>query len=197
VRQQAATVTDTRTRILEAAWRIASRDGVRLLTLKEVGDAAGVSRQGVYLHFHNRAGLLVAMARHHDRVSGFADRVARAGRREPASAFEELLTSWFAYLPEILPVARALEAAATTGGEGGEAFTDRMADWYDVVAAALQRLSDAGLLRAGWTSTEAADWVWARIHPSAWERLVVERGWTPDEFASRTIRSLRHDVLVS
>jgi AcrR family transcriptional regulator len=33
------------------------------VTLAEIARATGVSRQLVYVYFHNRAGLLVAMAR--------------------------------------------------------------------------------------------------------------------------------------
>ena len=53
------------------------------VTVAEIAAATGVSRQLVYLHFYNRAGLLVAMARHHDGPSGFrgGSRLARSGAR--------------------------------------------------------------------------------------------------------------------
>jgi predicted DNA-binding protein (UPF0278 family) len=41
---------------------------------------------------------------------------------------EVLLREWCDYIPEILPVARALEAAVITGDEGGRAWQDRMDD---------------------------------------------------------------------
>jgi AcrR family transcriptional regulator len=98
----------TRERILDSAWEIARAGGAGAVTVRAVARAAGVSRQLVYLQFENRAGLLLEMARRHDRASGFLDRVA-ATRELPASeALETLIREWCAYMPEILPVARAL-----------------------------------------------------------------------------------------
>ena len=69
----------------------ASSPGFAWETPQDVARAAGVSRQAVYLHFGSRAGLLVAMARHHDRTSGFAERAARiGGGPDPAAIFSKL-----------------------------------------------------------------------------------------------------------
>jgi AcrR family transcriptional regulator len=112
------------------------RAGVEALTVADVAAAAGVSRQLVYVHFENRAGLLVAAVRRHDVRSGFAGRAAEARVLAPVAALERLLREWFAYLPEILPVARALEAAAVNGDDGGAAWRDRMGGLREVLAAA-------------------------------------------------------------
>ena len=71
-------MTDTPTRILEAAWALVIERGSVDVTVAEIAVAAGVSRQLVYFHFENRAGLLTAMARHRDEASGFIDEVARS-----------------------------------------------------------------------------------------------------------------------
>src|SRR5215813_9184497 len=67
---------DTRARILGTAWQLVQDRGAAAVTVKEVAAAAGVSRQLVYFHYQNRAGLLLAMARHRDRSSGFLRQVA-------------------------------------------------------------------------------------------------------------------------
>ena len=69
----------TRERLLDAAWREATEHGVDGLTLAAVGARAGVTRQAVYLHFGNRASLLVEMTARFDRTSGFRS----APRRDP------------------------------------------------------------------------------------------------------------------
>jgi AcrR family transcriptional regulator len=163
---------ETRARVLEAAWQRVLEHGPSGASVKDIAAAAGVSRQLVYFHYGNRAGLLTAMARHRDETSEFA-RVVAAG-----ASLEELLRAWCNYIPEILPVARALEAALVLGDEGGSAWRDRMTELHAIFARAL----DA----PGWT----ADWVWARVQPSVYAHLVGERGWTHEEFVERTVASL-------
>src|SRR4029453_15797383 len=101
------------------AWGLVRERGVGAVTVADIAAATGVSRQLLYVYFENRAGLLVAMARRHDVRSGFAGQAAKAAALPPVEALERLLRLWFGYVPEILPVARALEAAAVNGDEGG------------------------------------------------------------------------------
>src|SRR5262245_34038178 len=171
---------DTRARILDTAWRLVQERGIGAVTLADIAAATGVSRQLLYVHFENRAGLLVAMVRRHDVRSGFAGRVAEAGSLPPVEAVERLLRLWFAYVPEILPVARALEAAATIGDEGGVAWRDRMGGLWEVVAAAVDRVERDGRLADGWSAATATDWVWARAQPATYQHLVVDRAWPAD-----------------
>lgn len=160
-----------------------------------IAAAAGVSRQLVYFHFENRAGLLAAMARHHDVASGFAGRVAVCGELPPAEGLEGLVRVWLGYVPEILPVARALEAAEITGEEGGAAWRDRMRSLHEVFRAAVDRLERNGELAEGWTVDTAADWVWAQSHLEGFQHLVVERGWSPEDYEEQTVRSILADVV--
>lgn len=184
----------TRERILSAAWSIARERGSVEFTLAEVASLAGVSRQALYLHFENRAGLLLDMARRIDHRSGFVKRVADARKRPARQGFDRILRLWFDHLDEILPVARALEAAAVTGAEGAGAYHDRMDAWRSTLAISVGSLSDAGLLRPEWTVDQAADWVWARTQPSAYEYLVRRCGWTTSVMKERTIRSIVRDI---
>ena len=164
---------DSRERILETAFQLVREQGASAVTMAGIADAAGLSRQMVYVHFRSRAGLLTAMARDHDRRSGFAARVAAARALPPAEALERLLREWLAYVPEILPVARALEAAAITGEAGGDAWRDRMDDLHGVFRAAFERVE----LAPGWT-VDSRDRL--GVGARAAERLghlVGERGW--------------------
>jgi len=187
---------DTRTRILSAAWSRVRVGGVAAVTVKDVAADAGVSRQLVYFHYRNRAGLLTAMVREHDRTSGFDRTLAEAGALPPVEGFEAVLRAWLRFLPELLPVARALEAAAITGDVGGEAWQDRMAALRAVCREAVQRLEVAGRLRPGWTVREATDWTWSRVHPATYAHLVGDRSWPSEDFGERTVRSLIGDLVV-
>jgi AcrR family transcriptional regulator len=193
----AVTSRDTRARILDTAWGLVRQRGVGAVTLADIAAATGVSRQLLYVYFENRAGLLVAMARRHDVRSGFAGRAAEAGSLPPVEALERLLRLWFAYLPEILPVARALEAAAVNGDEGGVAWRDRMGDLRDMFAAAVARVEGDGRLAEGWTVPAATDWVWARAQPATFQHLVGDRAWPAGDYTERAVRSVLHEVVRS
>jgi AcrR family transcriptional regulator len=179
---------ETRARILEGAWQLVRERGTPAVRMTDVAQAAGVSRQLVYVHFQDRAGLLVAMARHHDARSGFAARVAEAHGLPPRRSLETLLREWCAYVPEILPVARALEAV------DAEAWKDRMAGLREQFRRAVDRLATAGGLAEGWSPEEATDWTWARSHVAGWQHLVVERGWTPEAYTERCVGSIMAEL---
>ena len=191
----AVTRGDSRARILDTAWGLVRERGIDAVTVADIAAATGVSRQLLYVHFENRAGLLKAMARRHDVRSGFAGRAAETGSLPPVAALERLLRLWFAYLPEILPVARALEAAAVNGDEGGLAWRDRMDDLRELFAAAVDRVAGDGRLAAGWTRASATDWVWARAQPSTFAHLVVDRAWPAADYTQRAVRSILSEVV--
>ncbi|HEX2383233.1 MAG TPA: TetR family transcriptional regulator [Acidimicrobiales bacterium] len=163
----------------------------------DVAARAGVSRQAVYLHFSNRSTLLVEMARRFDRTSGFRSRLRAARLLSPLDAFRQVLTEWFAYLPSILPVGRALESAALVGGDGADAYRDRMSDWRAGIRLDVERLHGAGLLHDGWTIDEATDWIWTHTHPTTVHHLVDERGWTIDVASARLTRMLEDELVVA
>ncbi|MGY1711774.1 TetR/AcrR family transcriptional regulator [Geodermatophilus sp. SYSU D00758] len=185
----------TRARILTAAWDRVRREGLEAVTLQSVARDAGVSRQLLYFHFGNRAGLLLALTRHHDRTSGLPGRLAAATRLPPVQGYVAVIRAWLAYLPDVLPVARALEAALVTGEAGGEAWRDRMGELREVLRAAVARLADADRLHPAWTVDEATDWTWARVQPSTYAHLVGERGWSAADHADRTVCSLLRDLV--
>lgn len=187
--------TDTPSRILGAAWTLIRDRGAGGVTIKEIARAAGVSRQLVYFHFENRVGLLVAMARNHDHRSGFLYRVAATRALPPVEGLEGLLRAWCEYIPEVLPVARALEAAAITGDESGAAWQDRMDDLREAFRIAVERVYRDARLAEGWTVETATDWIWARSHLTAWQHLVGERGWSPDDYEEWTVRSILNEIL--
>jgi AcrR family transcriptional regulator len=184
----------TRDRILEVAWELVASAGLDAVRVADIAAAADVSRQLVYAHFANRAGLLTQMVRHRDQSTGFADQVTAATGREPVEALGALLRAWCEHIPQILPVARALEAAA--GAEGAEAWRDRMAALHDTFRVAIARVEADGRLARGWRVAAATDWAWARCHISTYQHLVVERGWDPRDYTDWTVADLL-DRLVS
>ncbi|GAA4195853.1 TetR/AcrR family transcriptional regulator [Streptosporangium oxazolinicum] len=55
-------VDDTRTRLVESALRLLREEGLDAVTLRAVGDLAGLSRTAPYRHFTDKTALLAALA---------------------------------------------------------------------------------------------------------------------------------------
>jgi len=125
--------------ILEAARRVAARDGARDLSLRGVAAEAGFAPAALYGYFRNKDELLLALAA--DDLSS----LARAMREAPASGG---LAGAGAAALDILRGAETMAAAsaALPGAQGGDAerlFNGRL-------IAALKALSDvSGLPTAG------------------------------------------------
>ena len=185
----------TRERLLDAAWREVTDHGVDGLTLAAVGARAGVTRQAVYLHFGNRATLLVEMTARFDHTSGFRSGLAATRQLAPRDGFRRMLEMWFDYIPSILRVGLALEAASLTGGDGADAYRDRMRDWCEGIRVAIARLADNGELSPLWDVDKATDWAWASVHPTTFHHLTTERGWTRTETARRIIDALERELI--
>lgn len=186
-------MSETSDRILDAAWALMHQGGVAAVTLADIAAEAGVSRQAVYLHFENRAGLLVAMARRRDVSSGLMDRLQSLRSKQPEDALQGLLEAWFDYVPDILPIARALEAASITGAEGAEAWRDRMDALRATIGEAVLALEAAGKLSREWDASRAADWVYTRASIGTWDAL-KGLGWTPEEIKARAVASIMAEV---
>jgi AcrR family transcriptional regulator len=177
---------ETRAQILDAALKRVREHGAAAISVRAIANDAGVSRQLVYFHYGNRAGLLTALAEHLDGASG----LDAANGEEPILALEQLMRAWCGHLPRILPVARALEAAAITGDEGATAWTERMRELRERFGDAIARIE----LSPGWTLDTATDWVWARLHPSAYAQLVEGCGWTHAHFTEWSVGSLLSEL---
>lgn len=163
----------------------------------DLAAAAGLSRQMLYVLFGSRAGLLMAMVDHLDARSGAGERLASLRTAiPPAQAFEPYLRAWFDYVPEVLPVARALSAAAAQGdADAAAAWGSRLDKLRAGFTHMTRAFRAAGVLKAGWTCETAADWILALTHVDLWQHLVVEAGWKPDVHVDRIVVTLRETLL--
>jgi AcrR family transcriptional regulator len=185
----------TRHRILEVAWQLIVDHGVSV-SMNEIADAAGVTRQTVHFHFGSRANLLIATARYRDQVEHIGDQFAAGwGAPTAAAALEATIRTWFAYVPRILPVARALHNAAASDDDAAQAWWDRMDAIHRTIRHVVQRLAHSGDLAPTWTVDEATDIVWAITHPRVWDDLVEHRGWTPVNFIDRQVEVAQRILL--
>jgi AcrR family transcriptional regulator len=196
-RAQQSPALGTREHVLQVARALIAERGNAAITLVDVAARAGLSRQTLYLLFGSRAGLLLAMVEDLDASSAGPQRLASVRRSlAPQEAFEPYLSAWFGYLPVVLPVARALSAAAISGDADAQAAWDsRMRKLRAGFLQLTQGLQAAGRLRRGWTAQTAADWMFGLTHVDFWHHLVAEAGWKPAAAADRIIAALRAALL--
>src|SRR6202046_3144456 len=83
-RQRDASRAASRTAILDAARRVAARDGARDLSLRGVAAEAGFAPAALYGYFHNKDELLLALAA--DDLSGLARAMRDAGGFQGAAS---------------------------------------------------------------------------------------------------------------
>ena len=187
----------TRERVLQVARAMIAKRGNAAISLVDVAAKAGLSRQALYLMFGSRSGLLLAVVDDLDDTSQVPARLAALRQGMPATdSFEPYLRTWFEYIPVVLPVARALLAAAATGdADASRAWDSRMQKLRGGYLQLAKGLKSAGLLREGWTPEAAADWIFVQTHVDVWQHLVVESGWKPQAAVARILSSLREALI--
>ncbi|MEZ5644589.1 MAG: TetR/AcrR family transcriptional regulator [Burkholderiaceae bacterium] len=184
----------TRQAVLEAAWRRMSRPGGVGAGMGAIAQEAGVSRQTVFYAFGGRSGLLVAMVRHRDQQTDHVHRLSSLAQGPGAdlSALLAFIDVWLDYLPIVHPVAVQLENGAPSDPDLALAWNDRFFNQglrrgFELI---LGRMTTAGCLPKGSDPSRMADLCLSLVVPSAWQLLVHDCRWTPDQF-----RSSRHVLI--
>lgn len=189
---------ETRASILEAAWDLMAEQRRLDAGMAEIAAAAGVSRQTLFLAFGNRAGVLVAMARHQDTRGDHVPRLRQiAATGADVAALHAFVDAWLDYLPIVYPVAIQLETGSLSDADANAAWQDRI--FSQGVRVGLDRIigqiAARGGLQPDQDPSSLADLCLTLIVPSAWRYLVVERGWKAEAFARS--RHLLLDALLA
>jgi len=185
----------TRTRILDAAWKLLETGGSKV-RMSDIAKAAGVSRQAVYLHFPSRAELLIATTRHIDAVKDVDARLVAS--RAATSGLERLdhyIDAWCGYIPEIYGVGRALMAMQDSDDDARDAWTNRMNAVHHGCVAVVTMLSEERKLRPDLSVSRAADLLAMLLSVRGWEQLVEDRGWSQTDYVDE-MKALARRALV-
>lgn len=186
---------NTKTRILDVTWRLLE-SGNTAIRMADIAKEAGVSRQAIYLHFPNRAELLVATTRHIDTVKNIDQRLARS--RSASTGIERLqafVEAWGGYIPEIHGISVALRAMRNTDKEAATAWEDRMQAVRQGCEAAVRAISEDGYLKKELTEVTAVDLLWTLLSVENWERLVLECSWSQSEY-EQTLKQISEATLL-
>lgn len=176
-------MSSTGVKILEAALSLILKRGDAAVTMADIAKAARLSRQAVYLHFADRADLMVALIRHIDEKRGLPKEIrkiteAPSGR----DALREMASLQARMNPGVWAAARAVDAVRRTDRAAERSWQDRLKHRLDGCAAIVARLQREGDLREQLDPAAAADLLWVLTSLRVWEDLVLERGWSAKQY---------------
>ena len=188
---------DTRTRILECAWKLLESGAGGAVRMSDIAKAVGISRQALYLHFPKRADLLIATTRYLDEAMDADGRLAKSrSAKTGTERLDAYVDAWGNYIPEIYGVAKALLAMMDTDQEASLAWNDRMQAMREGCEAAVNQLKRDGKLTDTMSEKQAVDFLWTFLSVRNWEQLTVECGWSQVQYIKLT-KSAARRVLVS
>jgi AcrR family transcriptional regulator len=182
----------TRTALLAAARAVLEQRGFPQLTMATVAERAGVTRRAVYLHFGSRSDLVGALFDYVAETEGLevSLQVVRTAP-DAVAALDAWARHEATYHARILGIARALEHVGRDDPDA-DAWRRRIAEHQLADCRRLaQRLAHERCLAPGWTVASATDMLWALIATEPLERLLVDRGWPPQQYAERFAHLLR------
>lgn len=187
---------DTRTRILNAAWSLLESGRGAGVRMSDIAKEAGISRQALYLHFPNRADLLVATTQHVDAVKDIDGRLAASrAALSGVARLDAFIEAWGNYIPEIYGMATALLAMKDTDDAAALAWRERMDAVRHGCAAAVDALDKDGVLTPDYPPEQATDILWALLSVRNWEHLTRDSGWSQRRYVDN-LKRLAGRVLV-
>jgi len=178
---------DTRNRILNAAWKLLEASQGEGVRMTDIARQAGISRQAVYLHFSKRSELLIATTRYIDEVKDVETRLLPS--RTAKTGVERLnafIDAWGNYIPEIYGVAKALLAMKDTDEAAALAWNDRMQAVREGCEAAIKALHRDGRLTTVYAPKQALDILWTILSVRNWEQLTIDCGWSQKKYIKTT-----------
>jgi len=187
----------TRQKILQAT-RAQLESGEPAKTrMADIARAAGISRQALYLHFTNRAELMIATARYIDETYEI-ERALTASRSAPdgETRVEAYIAALSGFWPHAAGVASAFLAMKGTDEAAAAAWQDRMTAFREGCTAAITALAADGRLKADYDLKTATDILWSILSFRMWENLCTECGWSQAKYQSH-IQGLARDLLIS
>ena len=183
--------TNSKILILEAALALISKRGGADVTMAEIARAAKVSRQAVYLHFADRADLLLNLIRYTDQKRGLDEEIRKIEQAPTAAAQLRAMASLQARMnPGIWAQARAFEAVRRTDKAADRSWRDRLQHRLEGCRAIVARLQKEGTLRPGLDPATAADLLWNITSLRTWEDLVLDRKWSARQYEDRVTELL-------
>ena len=183
---------NSKARILDVALALIKKRKGADVSMAEIANSAKVSRQAMYLHFADRADLMLALVRHADEKRGMEDEIRKI--REAPTGVEamcEMVSLQARMNPGIWAIAHALDAMRRTDEAAEHGWQDRLKHRLVGCGQIVEWMQREKSLKPGVSLEEARDILWSITSLRVWEDLVLERRWTAKQYEERITRLLR------
>jgi AcrR family transcriptional regulator len=179
----------TRREILDGAKRLFERRGYSSTTMAAIAHEAGVSLKTVYVAFETKSGVLRALwnllLRGDDDEAPIPQRDwYREVLAEPDARRQLLETARNSRIAKerIGGIFEVIHAAATTDDDIADLWSRIQKEFRAALRAIVVSIDEKAALAPALDVERATDLLWTLSHPSVWQLLVGERGWSPDAY---------------
>jgi AcrR family transcriptional regulator len=183
----------TRRAILAAAQTRFEERGYASTTVAEIAADAGVATKTVYLAFESKGGVLRALwnlllrGEHDDQpIANQHWYRQMLEERDPERQLRLNARNSAQGKQRISSILEVIRSAAPTDGEIDELWQRIQSDYRENQRAIVAQLAKRKALSPRLDVDRAADILWTINHPNTWQLLVVERGWTPEQYEQWT-----------
>lgn len=180
----------TRRRVLEAARRLFVGRGYSTVSMQDIAHEAGVAYQTVFSQFGSKLQLALTLCTSEfPHVGTTVALLATARDAGDPEAWLRLLGPFARRLYE--PCAEILRFMARSGDpELASRLNEIEVGRAERLAELGPQLEAAGVLRPGISGAVAVDLAWSLTSPTTYSQLVLDRGWTPDQFEQWLVATL-------
>lgn len=187
---------ETRLRILQATLKLLEGGGAQGVTMTDIAERAGISRQALYLHFSTRAELLSATTHYIEEIQRSAERLLPS--RTAKTGVERLdayIDAWGNFIPDIYGTAKALLAMSDTDDAAATTWRERMRDMREGCEAAIRALKRDKMLSRNYTPDQATNLLWMMLSVRNWEHLNITCGWSQEQYLD-AMKTMAHHLFV-
>jgi AcrR family transcriptional regulator len=190
----------TRARLLDEGERLFLAQGYAATTVPVIARAAGVSTELVHKTFGGKAGLVRAIQHRALEGAGPVPAPDRSDALAAAAADAGSLLSEWARLstevaPRVAPVVLLVRSAAATDPGLAPLLEEMSRQRLVRMGVNAARLAALPGVRRGLPVERIRDVLWAATAPEEFDLLVLQRGWTVEEYGDHLLRGLRAHLL--
>ena len=176
-----------RDQITDTARDLFLSGGYAATTVTAVAAAAHVSVETIYKSFGGKPGVVRAIIEKGLAGEGPVPAEQRSDHiRDTEPDPRKILSAWGAFTaelaPRVIPIFTLARDAAASDPEVAAVLDQLSAARYERMTLNARGLADAGHLRPGITSEQAADILWTYSSPELYDLLVARRGWPAERY---------------